>query len=207
MSLGNTVGSLTSTQHSVLVGSLLGDGSLRRQGNRKNAHLAVNHAFRSKEYVDWKYKHFQQYVRTPPKLRKGKGKRVAYRFFTRSIPIFTGYYEWFYSERKKCIPRDLKLDPLILAVWFMDDGTKSRSACYLNTQSFTLKEQVFLQQLLKKTFGIQSTLNRDKEYFRMRITTESTKWLTKHIGPFILPYFQYKLTNDPVTTELERARS
>ncbi len=43
---GNTVGSLTSTQHAVLVGSLLGDGSLRRQDpqRRVNALFEVNHA-------------------------------------------------------------------------------------------------------------------------------------------------------------------
>src|SRR5256885_899260 len=44
---GNTVGSLSATQHSVLVGSLLGDGTLRIQGRgtrRKNALLEVNHS-------------------------------------------------------------------------------------------------------------------------------------------------------------------
>lgn len=42
--LGNTVGSLTPTQHAVLVGSLLGDGTLRKQEGKRNALLEVNHA-------------------------------------------------------------------------------------------------------------------------------------------------------------------
>lgn len=193
MSLGNTVGSLTSAQHAVLVGSLLGDGTLRKQGTRTNALFEVNHAFKCREYVDWKYKQFQEYVRTPPKARKGNGKRIAYRFTTQSLPIFTVYHLWFYKNRKKLVPSDLELTPLVLAVWFMDDGTKSRSSLYLNTQQFNLGEQRFLKNLLYKAFRIECALNRDKRYFRLRITTESTKKMKDIIHPYILPCFQYKL--------------
>jgi LAGLIDADG DNA endonuclease family len=202
-SKGNTVGSLKSAQKAILIGSLLGDGTLRRQGNRLNALLEVNHAYKHKAYVDWKWKHFNEYVLSPPKARKGKGTRIAYRFTTRSLPLFTAYYEWLYINGRKCIPNDLKLDPLSLAVWFMDDGTKIRSAFYLNTQQFSLKEQEFLRDLLLKTFGLKSALNRDKTYFRIRITTESTLKMQRIIEPYIIPCMRYKLIDDPVTTELK----
>lgn len=197
------MGSLTSTQHAILIGSLLGDGTLRRQDNRLNALLEVNHSFKHKTYVDWKYKYFQEYVLTKPKARNGKGGRIAYRFTTRSLPIFTSYYQQYYVLGKKSVPINLKLDPLSLAVWFMDDGTKIRSAFYLNTQQFSLSEQQFLQDLLYKSFGIKSSLNRDKQYFRIRITTSSTIDMQNIIRPFIVPVLKYKLTNDPVTTELK----
>src|SRR5262249_51147929 len=92
---GNTVGSLTPTQHAVLVGSLLGDGTLRRQANKRNALLEVNHTYEFRDYVDWKWFHFRDYILTPPKPRRGNGARVAYRFTTRSLPVFTRYFEWF----------------------------------------------------------------------------------------------------------------
>lgn len=202
-SKGNTVGSLTSAQHAILIGSLLGDGTLRRQGNRLNALLEVNHAYKHGAYVDWKWQHFQNFVLTPPKARKGKGVRVAYRFTTRSLPVFTNYYNWFYIDGKKIVPNDIVLDPLSLAVWFMDDGTRSRSAFYLNTQQFTLPEQQFLQELLFTTFGFKSALNRDKIYFRIRISTESSKKMKHLIEPYVVPCMKYKLANDPVTTELK----
>ena len=195
------MGSLTSTQHDILVGSLLGDGTLRKQGTRTNALLEVNHAIQAKEYVDWKWQHFQAYVLTPPKSRTGNGHRVAYRFTTQSLSVFTNYYQWFYRNRKKIIPRDLVLTPLSLAVWYMDDGAKSRAACYLNTQQFSLEDQKFLLHLLWRSFRIQSAPNRDKQYFRLRITTESTRILAALIRPHILPCFQYKLMDDPVTTD------
>jgi len=201
MSRGNTVGSLSNTQHAILVGSLLGDGTLRKQGLRPNALFEVNHAYAWKDYVDWKYESFRGYVLTPPKSRKGNGRRVAYRFTTRSIPVFTKYHSWFYRNRKKFIPRNLKLDPLILATWYMDDGSKSRSSCYLNTQQFERDDQEFLINLLQKTFGITSALNRDKEYYRIRITTQGTEILNRIIRPYILPCFEYKCRYDPVTTD------
>ena len=200
MSHGNTVGSLTQIQHEVLVGTLLGDGTLRRQAGKLNAYLEVNHSYAVKEYVDWKYRIFQQYVLTPPKRRRGNGQRVAYRFTTRSLPQFTQYYFWFYGGKKR-IPEDLQLTPRVLAVWFMDDGSKSRSSCYFNTQQFPLEDQQRLQWLLRSTSSIESSLNKDKIYWRIRITTESTKILHALIRPYILPYYRYKLGDDPVTTD------
>ena len=195
------MGSLTSAQHAILTGSLLGDGTLRRQGNRLNALLEVNHSYKQQAYVDWKWQHFQDFVLTPPRARKGKGVRIAYRFTTRSLPPFTDYYNWFYVSGKKRIPFDLTLNPLSLAVWFMDDGARTRSAFYLNTQQFTLAEQKFLQKLLFETFGFKSALNRDKNYFRLRVSTESTMSMKKLIEPHVVPSLRYKLANDPVTTE------
>src|SRR5262249_38509475 len=101
---------------------------------------------------------------------------------------------------------DLELDPFILAVWFMDDGSKSRDAWYLNTQQFSVEEQTLLRALLTETFGIESAANRDKGYFRTRISTESTKLMEQLIGPYLLPCSRCKLEHDPVTTESKDER-
>jgi len=134
------VGSLTSIQKEILVGSLLGDGTLRKQGTRTNALFEVNHSFQFREYVDWKWQHFEQLVKTPPKSRHGNGKRIAYRFTTQSLPLFTEYYYEYYSGGRKVISPSLILTDLILSIWFMDDGSKSRNTFYLNTQQFSLNE-------------------------------------------------------------------
>ncbi|OGB74965.1 hypothetical protein A2810_02695 [candidate division Kazan bacterium RIFCSPHIGHO2_01_FULL_49_10] len=197
MNGGNTVGSLSSAQHAILVGTLLGDGTLRRQGTRIDALLEVNHSFKYREYVDWKWQHFRLYVLTPPKTRPGNGSRVAYRFTTQSIPTITSYYNWFYGSGKKSVPSNLELDPLSLAVWFMDDGSKIRSAFYLNTQQFSMAEQQLLQTILWRTFRIKSLLNRDKKYWRIRVSTDSTKTMLEIIKPHILPCFRYKLCMTP----------
>ena len=191
--MGNTVGSLTQKQKSIITGSLLGDGSLQLQKGRSNAFLAFNHALAYKEYVDWKYKHLANLVGTPPKARKGNGKRMAYRFTTLSFPELTALYRKFYDGNKKIIPKDLILSPLALAVWFMDDGCKCRNSLYLNTQGFDLSDQNKLQEILRNQWSIDTTLNKDKKYYRIRIRAKDVDRFKKIVSPFILSLFYYKL--------------
>jgi recombination protein RecA len=187
--MGNTVGSLSEVQHDIVVGSLLGDGAMRCKAN---ALLEVNHSARQRRYVEWKYRSLAEFVRTPPRARNGNGGRVAYRFVTRSLPVFTPYFRLFYGEGKKRVP-ELELSPLALAVWFMDDGCKSRRAVYLNTQQFEVDDQLRLLALLREQWEIEGALNRDKCYHRIRISVDSTERLKKIIEPHLLAELRYKL--------------
>lgn len=187
--MGNTVGSLSGTQREIIIGSLLGDGSMRC---RANALLEINHSIGQRTYVDWKYVKLAELVSTPPKARSGNGKRVAYRFVTRSLPELTPYFHEFYDSGSKRIPASIEMTPLTLAVWFMDDGSRSRSAVYLNTQQFSEGEQRLLLRLLREQWEIDGTLNRDKSYFRIRIRVESTRRFRRIIEPYVLPELRYK---------------
>jgi len=150
---GNTVGSLSETQRSLIVGTLLGDGAMRC---KVNALIEINHSAKQKAYVDWKHQLLAGLVGTPPKPRNGRGGRVAYRFTTLSRPELTPYFRAFYPNGKKVVP-PVTLTPLALAVWFMDDGSKSHRALYLNTQQFELEDQLRLLEMLEKQFGNWST--------------------------------------------------
>jgi hypothetical protein len=187
----NTVGSLTEEQRSILIGTLLGDGTLRK---KTNTLLEVNHSSKQKEYVFWLYSKFEEYVNNPPKIRINGFNRTSYRFITRSISALNEYYESFYANRgQKTVPENLRLGSLSLAVWFMDDGSKSRNAVYLNTQQFTLSDQESLRNLLEDDFGFRVTLNRDKSYFRLRLSCNSTKGFCNLISPILLDSMRYKL--------------
>jgi recombination protein RecA len=185
----NTVGSLTETQRSVVVGSLLGDGAMRC---KSNALLEINHSFAQREYVDWKFQVLSNLVATPPKRRSGNGGRVAYRFTTRSVPELTPYYKAFYLGSRKIVPK-LELTPLAIATWFMDDGCKSRRSIYLNTQQFDLGTQMRLLDMLLEQWRIDATLNRDKCYYRIRIAGSSVQRFIGIIEPHLRPEFGYKL--------------
>ncbi len=191
--MGNTVGSFTQEQKSIIIGSLLGDGYLRIVPGRKNALLEINHSFKQKEYVDWKYGKLKTIVKTPPKMRKSNGGRIAYRFSTRQNPELTIFHKDFYQESKKFLPCKIKFNPLILAVWFMDDGSRSRDTYYLNTQQFDFSSQQQLVEMLENQYGIVCSLNRDKEYTRIRIKQESAKSFKNLISGYIIPSMRYKL--------------
>jgi hypothetical protein len=187
--MGNTVGSLSEVQHEIVVGALLGDGSMRC---KTNALLEINHSSDQRSYVDWKYGHLAELVRTPPKARRSNGSRIAYRFVTRSLPELTPYFWLFYGSGKKRIP-ELELTELTLAVWFMDDGCRSRNAVYLNTQQYDLKSQNRLLRLLREQWEIEGALNRDKSYYRIRLSVSGTRRFGELIGRYLLPELRYKL--------------
>jgi len=139
--MDNTVGSLTQLQKSVIIGSILGDGYLRMIKGRKNAFLEINHSMNQKDYVDWKYEILKNISGSEPKSRKGNKNRIAYRFYTQQHPELTDLLNMFYINGKKVIP-NVKINPMILAIWYMDDGSKCRkSDVYLNTQQFDLDDQ------------------------------------------------------------------
>jgi len=190
--MDNTVGSLTQEQKSIIIGSLLGDGYLRIIPGRKDAFLEINHSIFEKDYVDWKHQKLKNLVKSPPKARKGKGRRIAYRFFTKQSPEITEIYQEFYQGREKIVP-NLKINPLIIAVWFMDDGSKSYRTYYLNTQRFNSLSQKRLVKILKEQQGIDSSLNRDKEYYRIRIKQNSAEKFKKLISNYVIPPMKYKL--------------
>ena len=191
--MDNTVGSLTQLQKSLIVGSILGDGYIRIVPGRKNAFLEVNHSYKAKEYVDWKYSILRDIAGSQPKARNGNGKRIAYRFYTKQHPEITKLFRRFYLHRKKIIPKNLILDPISLSVWFMDDGSRCRgSDVYLNTQQFDYEDQ---QRLIKnlQQFGIETRMNKDKEYLRLRILKSSLPKFRGLIGEYIIPSMRYKI--------------
>jgi len=198
--MDNTVGSLTQLQRSIIIGTILGDGYLRIVPGRKNAFLEVNHTFHQRDYVDWKFKMLESLCKSGPVVRRGNGNRIAYRFTTRQSGEISELYKRFYQGKKKVIPDNLYLDPLMLAVWYMDDGSKcGKDNIYLNTQQFDLADQERCRSLLKQ-LEIETTLNKDKTYWRIRVRKSSISKFFKLIYPHIIPSMQYKLSYSPVET-------
>ena len=192
INMDNTVGSLTQLQKSFLIGTLLGDGYLRQIKGRKNAFLEVNHSITQKEYVEWKYQMLKNFTRSGPKSRKGNGTRIAYRFFTKQHLEFTKIMDLFYKDKKKYVP-DIVLDPISLAVWYMDDGSRcSKYNVYLDTQQFSKDDQYKLLRFLKN-IGLNGTLNKDKQYYRIRFKTSSIPKLFEMIKQYIIPSMKYKI--------------
>ena len=190
--MDNTVGSLTQLQKSILIGSIFGDGYLRIIKGRKNAFLEINHSFKQKEYVDWKYKMLSGVAAGKPKIRNNSGSRIAYRFYTKQNSELTKLFHLFYKNGKKVVP-NININPIILAVWFMDDGSKCRNSdVYLNTQQFDFKNQLKIISLLK-TLGLKANLNKDKEYKRVRFLKSSLPKLKDLISKYVIPSMEYKI--------------
>ncbi len=191
---------LNQYQKSVIIGTILGDGYLRIVPGRRDAFLEINHAQDQCDYVTWKYKVLKNVSAKSPVVRNGNGKRKAIRFHTRQSPELTKLYNWFYKDKTKVIPSNLALDSLMLATWFMDDGSWCRASdVYLNTQQFSHHNQLILLDSLAK-IGLQARLNKDKDYQRIRFVKTSIPTLVKLIKPHIIPSMLYKIGLESVET-------
>ncbi len=207
--MDNTVGrlndkltsKLTNQQKSLIIGSILGDGYIRQLDGRSDAFLEINHSLKAKDYVDHKYKILKNICESAPKERYTDEEKTkkAYRFYTRQHKEITDLYNEFYKNKKKIISRNLKLDPVILAIWYMDDGSKTQNKenaaninIYLNTQQFSLSDQKYLLYLLRE-IGVNARLNKDKNYYRIRILKESIKTFMDIIDKNIIDSMRYKM--------------
>jgi len=211
---------LSESQRAIVIGSILGDGNLRIPGRNKEANFIVEHGEEQKNYVFWKYRIMREWILTPPKkvvrvYHKDRTRTtVSWRFLTISHPEFTKFYKMFYRKEKKIIPKSINEflnHPLILAVWIMDDGTKSGKSFFLSTQNYTRREQEKLIQCLKENFGIEGKINihshwEDKVFYRVRINSGSIEKLYKLVKPYILPQFRYKFPLYPRNDLLKKSR-
>ncbi len=197
--------SLNQTQTAVLVGSLLGDGTLRVGKNALNANFKVEQGLKQKDYVFWKYDVFKEWVLTPPKISKRYDEnRVPYEkswwFRTVRHPKLTLFHNIFYKNRVKVVPKNIAdlLDPLAISVWIMDDGNLSNNCINISTYSFKLGEIKLLQEVLLQKFALRSSFFKDRDKgFRMYFIRKETQKLIPLISSFIIPNLAYKIHVTP----------
>ena len=204
---------LNSKQRELIIGSLLGDGTMRLGKNAQNVNFKVEHGLMQKEYVMWKYQILKPFVFTEPKIshrfdENGEKYEKSWWFRTIRHPLFTEIYREFYKgdgyrNGKKIIPEILRNEftPLVLAVWIMDDGSFSRNKIDISTYCFSLQEINNLQEYFKDIFDIKMNYYRDRDKgYRMYSNQEETLKLIKIIRPYIIPSMMYKIFRNPVTT-------
>ncbi len=185
----------------VILGSLLGDGSLKMYPPYKNARFSFRHSVKQKEYFFWKAEQLKEisgssyYWET--KSNDGLGGKKL-RFQSLALPKLTDVYDLTHDKGKLHIRRKWlnMLSPLSLAIWWLDDGSlivNSRRGV-LCTDPFALEDQKVLAQYLLKVWKIQThigKISRDWkgkhiEYYRLWVrSSEELQKFLKIILPFV----------------------
>lgn len=197
---------LTEKQESLIIGSLLGDGTMRIGKGARNANFKVEHKLEHKEYVEWKYEILKPLVFTPPRMSyryDDRRRRYPKSWWFRTIrhPLLTEFYYRFYKGDKtrtkgKRIPKDIQrdLNPFVMAVWIMDDGCYSQRRIDLSTYSFSLSDINLLQKALNDRFGLSVGYCKDRDKgFRMYFNCKETAKLIELVQPYIIPSMRYKI--------------
>lgn len=150
--------------------------------------LRVEHALKYKDYVSWKYKNLQ---RLCMKEIQNVPQHSSVRFGTVGHPEITAMrQEWYCPEKQ--VPVDLKLTSLILAIWFMDDGTRHRDTVDISVHNFSTESLNYLRDQLK-LFQIETTINTDSKGFRLYVLKKSYECFKRFVKPYILKCMAYKL--------------
>lgn len=185
---------LDQRQIEILNGSLLGDGCISTNflghykfqvGQSRDDHFGAD----KYSYLYWYAKEFCIYgCSIRPKTTQANGilKKIGkkseyyqYVFNTVNNDVWrelegkwyvprTDHY-WF--RRRKIVPQDLRLTPLTLCIWHMDDGSNNPKDANieLNTQGFTTEEVDFLIERLSKDLGIESHKKKTKKSGQWKI--------------------------------------
>ena len=72
---------LSKRQKEILIGLILGDGHLEKLYTPILGRLKVEHSYKQKDYVDWIYEEFRNWVRSKPKAKKKKVWNKIYQNF------------------------------------------------------------------------------------------------------------------------------
>ena len=163
--------SISNVHRSVILGSILGDGSLIKQKSSKNARLQIGHCTKQLDYLKWKKKLLDPFVKSVPVEAEKPGPKTIvgkksysngyWIMNTIAHPDITKYYNKYYYNGKKRVYRDVveDLDILALSVWLADDGSFTfRKDCKYSirgsiaTCSFTTDEIGVLMIALRRFY-------------------------------------------------------
>lgn len=194
---------LSKVQQAVLVGSILGDGYIQLSKNGQSARLNIRNSAKSKDYVQWKYQFFKEW--SPRGLIEDDANNSIY-FNTLFHPELLVWRNKFYQNGRKVVPHNidkLLVDPLTIAIWFMDDGNGYRrnKALRISSYCFTGIENELLRKCLDNNFKIETTIYKDSKGYQLYIPVKSAIQLLQLIRAHIHPVMEYKFTRlNPVET-------
>lgn len=199
----------------ILIPMILGDGWVRK---KRNAYLEFCHNLAQEEYAKWKMALIKRH--SVQNVIFGYKKHTPPQCYVRvhSHHKVNSAYRRTYENNKKVIKVEAlkKMTELSLAIWYMDDGTtvkkyktrtgKLKENPYITqvrfcTHSFSLEENIVIQEWLKERFGLDFRIYRDNRekatlYYLSCVGKENVQKFIGIVKPYIelCPSMLYKIT-------------
>lgn len=190
----------------VIVGSLLGDADIEMGARAINGRFKITQSTKYEDYFYMLFEIFNQFCSNSPKLNTYLDKRTNKEYNslylrTKRLPLFTEYYNLFYLNGVKVIPKNIYdlLTPLGLAHWIMQDGSfhKVSKGVTLCTDSFTKEEVQLLISVLQEKFNLNCTIQKapgkSLDRFIIYISAKSVPLLQKLVKSYFSSSMLYKL--------------
>jgi hypothetical protein len=189
---------LSSDLNSILVGIMLGDGSIYRSSPTSNARLEMSFGQKYEEFAFHLGDLLKEYMSNPVKCLEIKGKNNTYKNFrlkTKTLPLFAYYHDLFYECNStgkyiKIVPKNIEelMDPIVLAYLIMTDGNfdKGRNRVRIYTNSFKKAEVENLAVAINNKLGIYAGVLHDRN--DQWIITIGAKYLSL-LREIVSPHF------------------
>lgn len=187
---------LTPIQNSVLTGKLLGDGSLVRSPSRSWA-IEFGHTEKDSEYVHWTLRALGDIGHKKVGSRtSGYGSNIITGRSSFCNEIYEGFSHW-WDNGRKVVPKNLCLDPIALAFWYMDDGSLSHSEgqedrATIATSGFSRDDHDILLRELG-SLGIAAVVFESRGHLALRFGSDDAEKLFLLVAPYIPGCMQRKL--------------
>ena len=191
---------LTSQQREFIVGTLLGDAHMPKQGR----FIRFVHGMKQEDYLLWKADLLSGWI-APRGIEYSthvvSGKTYPQVGFCTVTHNDFGFYEsLFYTplpEHKKVITLDVLnlVTPFALAVWFMDDGScLPKKGIRLHTAGFSWDENYLIQKWFMDSMNLKCTVAKiSRGYPVLTFYSNSAKDFREIVKPYLLPSFAYKI--------------
>jgi len=189
-----SVPELTPLQRELILGSLLGDGYIRKNSER-TASFCESHSEKQEEYLRWKGEilgaHVSSYTKTT-KRSKGKVFR-GWRLTGVTSTHMKEFYDLFYdSSGRRQFPDNLKdfMTPFVLAIWYMDDGSILKK--FHPRITFGLDDKSLENSIeALRNLGLSPTVGKEKSGHCIRFPGQADKFF-ELVGPHVPECMRYK---------------
>lgn len=194
--------SLSGRVQEIILGSLLGDGSLKIHPGYANARFSFRHSSVAREYFLWKASELREIASEQPIFVQsndgGFSNNEKMRFQSMALPALTEIYELTHKQHQFRIRRKWlnQMSALSLAVWWLDDGSliSGTRKGVLCTDGFDHDSVKLLARYLQVEWNIQSNIGavgrkrfgKQEQYRRLWIrSTEELKKFLRIILPHV----------------------
>lgn len=187
---------LTDDQEQILLGSMLGDGCIRSNGEGRAPYYVETHSIRQLGYLEWKAGMLSPFIKNVSKPYVGHKGTQAY-IKSGNLPQLGFYRSLFYVDDKKSVPIEALewMKPISLAVWYMDDGSMSRSSGQISlaTCAFDALTAGRLQGWLLGKFEVKFSVVFDREQPKLVLQKADNDRFLELVSPYIISPMRYKL--------------
>jgi len=178
----------------MMIGSLLGDGSLRLPSPNTCPAFSEKHSEIQKDYLLWKAGLLEELLPNVKDFPAKPGHAAGTSMNTQKSASLMPYWNEFYGAGAKRVPKDAMLDRLGiegLAVWFMDDGSirkpkDSGLVSVIYSQSFSLEDNRRLVAALDRNFGLKARVDSTPDGYCLGFGVGQTSKLLKIIGDYVV---------------------